>query len=83
MHENIETTRTASEWMTPKEAAGHLRLSKSTVLRLAASGILPVTRINQRVLRFHQDHIHEVLLKRTKLGLGRPGRPKSDAAGCQ
>lgn len=38
-------------YLTPAEAAGELRVSTDTILRLIASGALPALRVTSRVIR--------------------------------
>ena len=39
-------------WLTPKQAAAVLGLSRTTILRMAARGTLPCKRLSRKTIRF-------------------------------
>ncbi len=53
-----------------KELAARYSLSPKTVRKWAASGLLPVVRLNNRCLRFDVEECDAVIKRRTRISKG-------------
>lgn len=57
-----------SDFLTARELAERLRVKPTTVQRWMKSGVIPVVRINRKVIRFDAEAVRRALEARGEVG---------------
>ncbi len=61
--------RIPGHWMTPEETADFIGVSKRTLRGLVHRRLIPVTKLNNKTLRFNRNEIEKALAKLTVGGI--------------